>query len=101
MMSPTGIVAAEAAGLIPPVDFTIRAAQAIFDGGYRDPTIFQSISRRYLEISRQLDRQPVVRWAVGGRYVLARRRPGHVDIDLWADGERGEPTDVDDGGLHS
>ncbi len=101
MVSPTVIEAAEAAGLTPPINFTLLGARAIFDVGHRDPSIFDCISRRYLEISRQLNRQSVVRWAVGDRYVLARRRPGRVEIDLWLEGERDEPADLDDGGLPS
>ncbi len=100
-VSPGGIMAAEAAGLLPPVDFTIPAVRTIFDAGHRDPRIFRAIARRYLEISRDLDHQPVVRWSVGRRSVLARRRPGRVEVELWLGGEREEPADVDDGGLPS
>lgn len=101
MVSPADIVAAEADGYIPPVDFSISTARAIFDAGYRNPDVFLVIAARYLEISRRLDRQPVVRWAVGGQSVLAWRRPGRVEVDLWLEGERERPAEVDDGELPS
>ena len=101
MVSPADIVAAEADGYVPPVDFSIRAARAIFDAGYRNPDVFLVIAGRYLDISLRFDRQPVVRWAVGGQSVLAWRRPGRVEVDLWLEGEREKPAEVDDGELPS
>lgn len=97
-VTPSSIVSAEAAGLYPPVDFSEVSARAIYEAG-RDVGTFQRLSRRYLEIANRLGRQPVVRWTVGGETVLARRRPGRLEVDLWLEGERDDAPEVDDGDL--